>query len=211
MIALITGRLVEKEPNQIIVDVSGVGYELTIPLSTWYEIGDPGSEVTLRVQTHVREDALQLFGFRTEREKRLFLSLTSVTGIGPKLAITVLSGMGADDLARSIHGGDLGRLVKIPGVGRKTAERMVVELKEKMQPLLGAAPAAEAAPGGGVSVSGDPGGGGGQDLREDAVSALLNLGYAKQLAEKAVEKALEQLPEGQFAAILRLSLRNLAR
>ena len=132
MIALITGRLAQKEPTQIIIDVGGVGYELTIPLSTFYELGDPGTEVTLRVHTHVREDALQLFGFRTEAEKRLFLLLTSVGGIGPKLAVTILSGMGTGDLVRALTSSDLARLVGIPGVGKKTAERMLVELKDKV-------------------------------------------------------------------------------
>ena len=197
MIALITGKLVQKQPNQIIVEVGGVGYELTIPLSTYYELGDPGMDITLRVHTHVREDALQLFGFRTEQEKKIFLHLTSVTGIGPKLAITILSGMGADDLVRAIHTGDLARLVGIPGVGKKTAERMLVELKEKMQSLSPAAaekPAMTAAA-----------------LTDDVVSALVNLGYPKNVAEKAASSALKEMPDANFSATLKLALRNLAK
>ena len=197
MIALITGKLVQKQPNQIIVDVGGVGYELTIPLSTYYELGDPGMDITLRVHTHVREDALQLFGFRTEQEKKIFLHLTSVTGIGPKLAITILSGMGADDLVRAIQTGDLARLVGIPGVGKKTAERMLVELKEKMQSLSPAAaekPAMTAAA-----------------LTDDVVSALVNLGYPKNVAEKAASSALKEMPDANFSATLKLALRNLAK
>lgn len=197
MIALITGKLVQKQPNQIIVEVGGVGYELTIPLSTYYELGDPGMDITLRVHTHVREDALQLFGFRTEQEKKIFLHLTSVTGIGPKLAITILSGMGADDLVRAIQTGDLARLVGIPGVGKKTAERMLVELKEKMQSLSPAAaekPAMTAAA-----------------LTDDVVSALVNLGYPKNVAEKAASSALKEMPDANFSATLKLALRNLAK
>ena len=197
MIALITGKLVQKQPNQIIVEVGGVGYELTIPLSTYYELGDPGMDITLRVHTHVREDALQLFGFRTEQEKKIFLHLTSVTGIGPKLAITILSGMGADDLVRAIQTGDLARLVGIPGVGKKTAERMLVELKEKMQSLSPTAaekPAMTAAA-----------------LTDDVVSALVNLGYPKNVAEKAASSALKEMPDANFSATLKLALRNLAK
>lgn len=197
MIALITGKLVQKQPNQIIVDVGGVGYELTIPLSTYYELGDPGAEVALRVHTHVREDALQLYGFRTEQEKKLFLHLTSVSGIGPKLAITILSGMGADDLVRAIYTGDLARLVGIPGVGKKTAERMLVELKEKMQSLSPAAaekPAMTAAA-----------------LTDDIISALVNLGYPKNVAEKAAATAAKEAPDANFSATLKLALRKLAK
>ena len=203
MIALITGKLIEKEPDLVIIDVGGVGYELTIPLSTWYEIAEPGSEVTLRVQTHVREDALQLFGFRTEREKRLFLSLTSVTGIGPKLAITILSGMSTDDLVKSLHGGDVARLVGIPGVGRKTAERMLVELKDKMKPLLGTAATATPAPAVATESS--------DSVLDDTISALFNLGYPRQVAEKAAGGAVREMPGGRFPEILRLALRKLAR
>lgn len=201
MIALITGRLAQKEPTQIIIDVGGVGYELTIPLSTFYELGEPGTEVSLRVHTHVREDMLQLFGFRTEAEKRLFLLLTSVTGIGPKLAVTILSGMGTDDLIRALTSSDLARLVGIPGVGKKTAERMLVELKDK---VAGLASSGSAVPAGttfmpGVSVS------------DDLVSALTNLGYPANTAQKAAAAAIAEIPDAGFSQILKLALRQLAK
>lgn len=201
MIALITGRLIEKEPMQVIVDVGGVGYELTIPVSTFYDLAEPGSEVTLRVHTHVREDALQLFGFRTAVEKRLFLLLTSVSGIGPKLAITILSGMVTEDLIRAITSGDLPRLVGIPGIGKKTAERMLVELKEKVQGLAtGQATAQTGRP---LLTR--------AELSEDLVSALVNLGYPETTAAKAATTALSELPEGEFSTVLRHALRQLAK
>jgi holliday junction DNA helicase RuvA len=206
LIALITGRLAQKEPTQIIIDVGGVGYELTIPLSTFYELGDPGTEVTLRVHTHVREDALQLFGFRTEAEKRLFLLLTSVGGIGPKLAVTILSGMGTDDLVRALTSSDLARLVGIPGVGKKTAERMLVELKDKVAGLLSAGQP----PGGSGLAAGSallPG----VSVSDDLVSALTNLGYPANTAQRAAAAAIAELPEAGFSQILKLALRQLAK
>ena len=136
MIAHISGKLIQKQPNSVIIDVGGVGYELNVPLSTFYDLGETGANVSLRVHTHVREDALQLFGFRTEAEKKLFLLLNSVSGIGPKLAITVLSGLSAEDLIQAIRAGNLTRLTAIPGVGKKTAERMLVELKDKVAAIL---------------------------------------------------------------------------
>src|SRR5262245_3745504 len=135
LIAHITGKLIQKQPNSVIVDVGGVGYELIVPLSTFYGLGDPGAEVSMRVYTYVREDALQLFGFRTELEKRLFLLLISVSGIGPKLAITALSGMSAEELIHAIRTENLAKMVGVPGVGKKTAERMLVELKDKVSAL----------------------------------------------------------------------------
>lgn len=201
MIALITGRLIEKAPTQVVVDVGGVGYELTIPVSTYYELAEPGSEVTLRVHTHVREDALQLFGFRTEPEKRLFLLLTSVSGIGPKLAITILSGMVTDDLIRAITAGDLPRLVGIPGIGKKMAERMLVELKEKVPVLALSQTAAQV---GRPLLTR-------AELTDDLVSALVNLGYPENTAAKAAATALAELPEGEFSAVLRRALRQLAK
>ncbi|HZS10210.1 MAG TPA: Holliday junction branch migration protein RuvA [Blastocatellia bacterium] len=202
MIAHIRGNLLQKQPNSVIVDVGGVGYELIVPVSTFYELGEVGTEVLLRAYTYVREDALQLYGFRTEREKKLFLLLTSVSGIGPKLAITILSGMSADELIPAIRTNDLARLVAIPGVGKKTAERLVVELRDKLAPLsspeleeqfqVGAA----AAPGA---------------VRDDLVSALINLGYQKAAAEKAITTTLREMPEAKFEAVLKQSLRKLAR
>ena len=130
MIAQLSGKLIYKQPNNVIIDVGGDGYDVTIPVSTFYELGEPGIDVSLKIHTHVREDVLQLFGFWTAREKEIFLKLTSVSGVGPKLAITMLSGMPAAELINAITGNDLARLTSIPGVGRKTAERVVVELRE---------------------------------------------------------------------------------
>jgi len=130
MIAFLSGKLLEKQANTVIVQVGGVGYEVTIPLSTFYELGEPGTEVELRIYTHVREDAIQLFGFKTTRERDLYLKLISVQGIGAKSGITMLSGMSADEIIAAIRTNDLGRLISIPGVGRKTAERLVIELRQ---------------------------------------------------------------------------------
>jgi len=202
LIAHITGKLIHKQPNAIIIDVGGVGYELNVPLSTFYDLGDLGADVSLRVHTHVREDVLQLFGFRTEREKKLFLLLVSVSGIGPKLAITILSGLSAEELVQAIRAGNLTKLVGIPGVGKKTAERMLVELKDKVAAILppGLEEPATAAF---AAQSGDA-------MREDVISALINLGYPKAQAEKAVNAALKQTPEARFEALLKSALRSLA-
>lgn len=200
MIARLTGRLTNKQPNSIILDVNGVGYELMVPLSTFYELGEAGSVVSLNVHTHVREDALQLFGFATEIEKRLFQLLTGVSGIGPKLAITILSGLGTEDLIQAIRLGDLARLSGIPGIGRKTAERMVVELKDKVSTLSGEQPAPPA----GVAQSG-------VGMRDDCISALVNLGYVKSAAEKAVGSVVKDNPEADFTTVLKLSLRLMAK
>jgi Holliday junction DNA helicase RuvA len=203
MIAQITGKLLLKNPNCIIVDVGGVGYELNVPLSTFYDLGEIGSETSLRVYTHVREDTLQLFGFRTESEKKLFLLLMTVSGIGPKLAITVLSGLSAEELIRAIRQNDLARLVSIPGVGKKTAERMLVELKDKVATLAPPGLEEKVASGGGP-VSGD-------SFREDLISALINLGYSKALVEKSVLGLLRETPEMSFETALKQSLRMLSK
>ena len=203
MIAQITGKLLLKNPNCIIVDVGGVGYELNVPLSTFYDLGEIGSETSLRVYTHVREDTLQLFGFRTESEKKLFLLLMTVSGIGPKLAITVLSGLSAEELIQAIRQNDLARLVSIPGVGKKTAERMLVELKDKVASL--APPGLEEKMASGVSTVG------GDSFREDLISALINLGYAKALVEKSVLGLLRETPEMSFETALKQSLRMLSK
>ncbi|MBX3277732.1 MAG: Holliday junction branch migration protein RuvA [Acidobacteria bacterium] len=203
MIAHLTGKLFQKQPNSVIVDVAGVGYELTVPLSTFYDLGETGSEVSLRVYTYVREDALLLYGFRTEREKKLFLMLTSVSGIGPKLAITVLSGLSAEELIEAIRSGNLARLVAIPGVGRKTAERLIVELRDKAAALVAADAGADStarAPESGAA-----------DVREDIISALVNLGYQKAAAERAVSAALKEESGGGFEALLKRALRGLSR
>jgi holliday junction DNA helicase RuvA len=203
MIAHLTGALFSKQPNSVIVEVGGVGYELTIPLSTFYDLGEEGSPVALRVHTHVREDALQLFGFRTEREKKLFLYLISISGIGPKLAITILSGMSADELIPAIRNNELARLVNIPGVGRKTAERLIVELKDKLAALsspemeeqfrTAAGPASQTA------------------IADDIVSALVNLGFLRAAAEKAVKATMQENPDANFSQLTKLSMRKLAR
>ncbi len=203
MIAHITGKLIQKQPNSVILDVAGVGYELTVPLSTFYDLGDLGSEVSLRAYTYVREDALQLFGFRTEREKRLFLLLIGVSGIGPKLAITALSGMSAEELIRAIRTENLAKLVGVPGVGKKTAERMLVELKDKVVALSSPEMEEQLKAGAIISV--------GEAMREDLISALVNLGYQKAAAEKVVISELNETPEANFETALKLSLRKLAK
>jgi Holliday junction DNA helicase RuvA len=200
LIAHITGKLIQKQPNSIVVDVGGVGYELTVPLSTFYDLGEEGAAISLRVHTHVREDALQLFGFRTEGEKKLFLMLLTVSGIGPKLAITVLSGLSVEELVQAIRAGNLAKLVAIPGVGKKTAERMLVELKDKVAGIL--PPGLEEH----VSAAAQSG----EAMREDVVSALVNLGYQKAQAEKAANAVLKQTPDIRFEVALKSALRNLA-
>src|SRR5262245_49366093 len=177
MIAYLSGKLLEKQANAVIVDVNGVGYEVAIPLSTFYELGEVGTEVKLRIYTHVREDAIQLFGFKTTRERDLYLKLISVQGIGAKSGISLLSGMSADEIILAIRTGDLGRLTSIPGVGRKTAERLVVELRDKVADV-----AFEATAGAGVETRSPQV----DAVFEDALSALVNLGYQKSLAEKAL-------------------------
>lgn len=206
MIAHISGTLLVKQTNTVIVDVGGIGYEVTIPLSTFYDLEETGSTVALRVYTHVREDALQLFGFRTARERELFLRLISVTGIGPKLGITMLSGMSADEIIASIRTNNLARLTSIPGVGKKTAERLVLDLRDKVAALSSPALEEEFAttPGAGSPASADA-------MRDDALSALVNLGYQKAPAEKAVGAAMQEGGELSVEVILRRSLRLLAK
>lgn len=205
MIAHLSGTLLSKQATSVILDVSGVGYEVTIPLSTFYELEDAGSTVQLRIYTHVREDALQLYGFKTARERELFLRLISVSGIGPKLGITLLSGMSADEMISSIRTNNLAKLTLIPGVGRKTAERLVMELRDKVASLsaeveeeLGTKTDAAAVP---TEDS----------MRADALSALLNLGYQRNAAEKAVTAAMSETPDVSVESILRSSLRKLAK
>jgi len=203
LIAHITGKLIQKQPNSVVVDVGGVGYELTVPLSTFYDLGDPGVEVSLRAYTYVREDALQLFGFRTEREKRLFLLMIGVSGIGPKLAITALSGMSAEELIHAIRTENLAKLVGVPGIGKKTAERMLVELKDKVAQLASPEMEEQLKAGAIISV--------GEALRDDLISALFNLGYQKAGAEKAVSAVLNENPGASFESALKQTLRKLAK
>jgi len=198
LIAFLHGRILEKQPNRIIVDVSGVGYDVSVPLSTFYGLGDAGAEISLRVHTHVREEAIALFGFATRLEQELFERLIAISGIGPKVALAVLSGIEPAELTRAIERADLARLTAIPGVGKKTAERIVLELKDRL-PRAHAAPLAA---GGGIDAS---------TLRDDVLSALLNLGYHRPLAEKAVESAVRTTPDGNFERTLKQALRELAR
>lgn len=203
MIAYLSGKLLEKQANSVVLDVQGVGYEVWIPLSTFYELGETGETVELRIYTHVREDTLQLFGFKTLRERELFLHLISVSGIGPRSAITALSGMSADEIISAIRSNNLARLNSIPGIGRKTAERLVVELRDKIAKLAGLA--SEEVKAEGVSASA------GDGIYDDAVSALINLGYQKASAEKALKQAIEEGTEISVQKLLRRSLQLLAK
>ena len=206
MIAHLSGTLLSKQATSVIVDVSGVGYEVTIPLSTFYDLEDAGSNVQLRIYTHVREDTLQLFGFKTARERELFLKLISVSGIGPKLGITLLSGMSADEMIASIRTNNLARLTLIPGVGRKTAERLIVELREKVAELSSAELEEELGAKAEVSAESTE-----DSVRADALSALLNLGYQRSGAEKAIDAALGEGGDITVESVLRRSLKKLAR
>jgi Holliday junction DNA helicase RuvA len=197
MIAFLRGKLLEKHPNQIIVDISGVGYDVVIPISTFSSLPNPGTEVALRIHTHVREDAIALFGFLTLEEKALFEKLISVSGIGPKLAITVLSGLATPALIDAIRGGQVDQLVRIPGVGKKTAERMVLELKERLEGLGAGASAP------GISVRAEPALSG---IEQDVLSALLNLGCNRASAEAAVRKAKTAEPAAPFEPMFRKAL-----
>jgi holliday junction DNA helicase RuvA len=199
MIALLSGTLVEKAPSRLIVDVHGVGYQVQVPLSTFYVVGDAGAAVTLRVHTHVREDALALFGFATALEQDLFERLIGVSGIGPKLALAVLSGIEPADLIRAIRLQDVARLTAIPGIGRKTAERIGLELKDRLPTAAMAATEPR------VAVAPE------DQLRDDLMSALLNLGYQRGVAEKAIEKVVRQGSALQFEQALKDVLRALMR
>jgi Holliday junction DNA helicase RuvA len=200
MIGFLRGRVIEKQPNRVLVDVQGVGYDVHVPLSTYYQIGEDGAEVSLRVHTHVREEALQLFGFATDLERQLFERLIGVSGIGPKLAVALLSGMDARDLLGCVQRGDVARLTGIPGVGKKTAERIVLELRDRVAHLGIPAPGAS-----------DPAAAPGDRLRDDLHSALQNLGYHRPLVEKAVESALAADANPTFEQALKAALRELMR
>lgn len=202
MIAYLSGKLLEKHANTAIVDVGGVGYEVSIPLSTFYELGEVGSDVQLRIYTHVREDAIQLFGFKTLRERDLYLRLISVQGIGAKSGITMLSGMSADEIIMAIRTNDLARLKSIPGVGLKTAERLVIELRDKVGELSESGSALDAA-----TRTAPPA----DAVFEDALSALINLGYQRSAAEKALQQAASEGTEMSVQKLLRRSLQTLAK
>ncbi|MGH9534639.1 MAG: Holliday junction branch migration protein RuvA [Terriglobales bacterium] len=178
MIAFLRGVLLERTPNRAVVDVHGVGYELLIPLSTFQLLPAAGAEVRLHVHTQLREDALQLFGFATAREKAIFEHLLGVSGVGPKMALAALSGLAVNELAAAIAASDVARLTAVPGIGKKTAERICVELRDKLAEWAAPAVAATALPA----------------AAEEVLSALVNLGYARPLAEKAVRRAAERQP-----------------
>ena len=197
MIAHLTGTLREKRLQKLIVDVGGVGYDVTVPLPTMYALGDVGSRVDLRIHTHVREDALQLFGFATPLEQTLFEKLIAVSGIGPKVALAILSGIEPAELTRAIRSSDVGRLTRIPGVGKKTAERVVLELKDRLPESVTALP--ETAAGAGPDA----------DVRADLLSALGNLGYQRGAVEKTVDKALAATDDRSFEPLLRATLKLL--
>jgi Holliday junction DNA helicase RuvA len=196
VIARLKGTLLEKSPNRLVVDVAGVGYDVLVPLSTFYGLGEAGSAVTLRVHTHVREDVIALYGFSTPLELDLFERLIAINGIGPRLALAVLSGIDTGELVRAIRAQDVARLTRIPGVGKKTAERIGLELKDRL-------PHAAAAP--------EAAGAGEDDRRADLLSALTNLGYKGAIAEKAVDAALTKTPDAPFENLLRDILRGMTR
>src|SRR5215204_4980429 len=194
MIARLSGKVLEKHPNRVIVDVNGVGYDVQVPLSTFYGVGDPGTPLSLRIHTHVREDLLALYGFAAELELMMFEKLIAVSGIGPKLALAVLSGIEPRDLAGAIQRNDLARLTAIPGVGKKTAERICVELRDRLPKTIDAAPASAA-----------------DSMRDDLISALSNLGYHR----KTIDKLLDKVPDGAeqplFEDVLRAALKDMSR
>jgi len=195
MIASLRGLLIEKHPNQAVVETAGVGYDVTIPVSTFSALPNVGSEVSLRVHTHVREDAIALFGFSSSEEKQVFEKLIGVSGIGPKLAVTVLSGLAAPDLIRAIRNGEVERLVRIPGVGKKTAERMILELRDKLTPPAGSGESAVQ----GAPVSA---------IDRDVLSALLNLGCSRPVAEAAVAKARSSGGNDGFETVFRRAMEH---
>src|SRR5713226_9457029 len=196
MIGQLRGRLAEKRPNQVLVDVGGVGYLVYVPLSTYAALGELHTEATLLIHTHVRDDVLALYGFLSSREKHLFELLLSASGVGPALALKILSGMSVEELVPAIRTGDLGRLTRIPGVGRKTAERMVVELKDKLEAVAieSERPAASSPAG----------------VEADVVSALVNLGYDGRTAESAVGEAKREAGSSNFEKLLRAALQALS-
>lgn len=199
MIAFLRGRVLEKHPNRVIVEVNGVGYDLAVPLSTFYTAGEPGAEITLRVHTHVREDQLALFGFATALELTVFERLISISGIGPKLALAVLSGIEPRELVGALQRGDVARLTRIPGVGKKTAERIVLELRDRLPKAMEAVAIGAPAP-----TADDT-------LRDDLASALINLGYHRPAIDKVLEKALADRTDARFEDVLRAALKELSR
>src|SRR5918997_45318 len=205
MIAHLSGTLLAKHATSVIVDVGGVGYEVTIPVTTFYDLGETNAPVRLQIYTHVREEALQLFGFRTLRERELFTLLISVSGIGPKSAVAMLSGMSADEIVTAIRQSNFARITSIPGVGRKTAERLVIELRDKMAALSGPALEEQVGAGGAAAAQSE------DALREDTLAALLQLGFPKPAAEKALNGAMQEGGDLSVETLLRRSLRQLSK
>jgi Holliday junction DNA helicase RuvA len=197
VIAHLSGTLLDKQLQRLVVDVGGVGYDVQVPLSTFYAVGDVGARVALRIHTHVREDALQLFGFATPLEQSLFERLIAISGIGPRVALAVLSGIEPESLVRAIRDADLGRLTSIPGVGKKTAERLVVEMRDRLPKM------AETMPPGASNAA--------DDVRSDVLSALANLGYQRAAAERGLERVLTSSDSRDFEDVLRAILKDLAR
>jgi holliday junction DNA helicase RuvA len=195
MIAHLRGRLLAKHPNQAVVETAGVGYDVTITIPTFSDLPSPGSEVALHIHTHVREDQIALYGFLKPAEKQLFEKLITVSGIGPKLAITILSGMPADEMVGAIRHNDIARLTRIPGIGKKTAERMVLELRDKLPPAGAETPAAPTM----------------TAMEEDVLSALVNLGYQRPAAERALAQAAKNGKEESFEALFRNTLAALSK
>jgi Holliday junction DNA helicase RuvA len=196
MIGQLRGRLADKRPNQVMVDVGGVGYLVAVPLSTFAALGELHTDVTLLIHTHVREDTLALYGFLSSREKHLFEMLLGASGVGPSLALKILSGMSVEELVPAIRRGDVVRLTKIPGVGRKTAERMVVELKDKLEAVVVAEEKAPPASAAGVEA--------------DVVSALTNLGYDGRSAESAAAEGKRSVGTASFEKLLKAALQALS-
>jgi len=195
MIAHLRGRLLTKHPNQAVVETGGVGYDVTITIPTFSDLPAVGNEVALHIHTHVREDQIALYGFLRPAEKQLFEKLITVSGIGPKLAITILSGMPADEMVAAIRGNDIARLTRIPGIGKKTAERMVLELRDKLPPAGAETPAAPT-----ITA-----------MEEDVLSALMNLGYQRPAAERALLSATKNEKDATFEAMFRNTLAALAK
>lgn len=197
MIASLRGKLIEKHPNAVVIDAGGVGYAVTVPISTFSHVGELGEQVRLLIHTHVREDALALYGFSGGREKELFEKLIAISGIGPRLAITILSGLPTDELVDAIRAGDAKRLTRIPGVGRKTGERIALELREKIE-----SSGDDDVPEGAVR----PGA-----MQHDVVSALVNLGCNRDAADKAVRKAVAEGAAAEFEPLFRRSMELMSR
>jgi Holliday junction DNA helicase RuvA len=196
MISHLRGTLLEKHPNQIVIDVHGVGYEVAIPVSAYSSLPELGGPVRMHIYQHVREDILALYGFPTKDDKILFEKLIAVSGIGPKLAITALSGLTTEDLVAAIRSGAVEQLVRIPGVGKKTAERMVLELRDKLGPLSAAQSGASGAPKSAFAAT-----------EEDVISALMNFGASRASAETAVNKARSENEPNEFDPLFRRAVK----